>query len=178
MQYNGNILEGGVSMRPHGSPKVLEERRRKAVQFLKEKMSLHEIARRVGCHASSGLHWRNALQSGGKGALKAKSASGRPPRLTAKQKAQRVSLLTEGAMAHGYRTQLGTTQRIAELIERRLEVEAFKTNPKGCNLISKSSSWLKNTMGSLCDQNVAWLPNTVSPRKSHTLGPIRFRLHF
>jgi|WetSurMetagenome_2_1015567.scaffolds.fasta_scaffold274622_2 transposase len=122
MQYNGDILEGGVSMRPHGSPKVLEERRRKAVQFLKEKISLHEIARRVGCHASSVLRWRNALQSGGKDALKAKPASGRPPRLTAKQKAQLVSLLTEGAMAHGYRTQLWTTQRIAELIERRLDV--------------------------------------------------------
>lgn len=109
-------------MRPHGSPKSLEARRRKAVTFLEQKMSLREIARRVGCHASSVLRWRNALESGGKSALKAKPVPGRPPRLTARQKEQLIGLLTEGAMAHGYRTDLWTTQRIAEVIEHSLGV--------------------------------------------------------
>jgi transposase-like protein len=53
-------------MRPQGSPELLEERRRSVAAFLKQKLSLHEIARRIGCHASSVLRWRDALQSGGR----------------------------------------------------------------------------------------------------------------
>ena len=115
-------------MRPKGSPKLLEERRRNVIAFLKLELSLHEIARRIGCHASSVMRWRNALQSGGQEALKAKPARGRPPRLTLKQKKQLVRLLSQGAMAHGYRTELWTTQRIAELIERRLGVRYHRNH--------------------------------------------------
>jgi transposase len=146
MQYNGDILKGGVSMRPQGSPESLEARRRRVVAFLKQRLSLHEIARRIGCHASSVLRWRNALQSGGPGALKAKPAPGRPPRLSAQQKARLVRLLTQGAMAQGYRTELWTTQRIAELIERRLAVH-----------------YHRNHVGKLLHQ-LGWSPQTPERR--------------
>jgi transposase len=106
-------------MRPHGSPQDLENRRRSVIALLRKNLSLHEIARRIGCHASSVLRWRNAWRRGGGAALKAKPAPGRPPRLTLQQKAQLVVLLTQGAMVHGYRTELWTTQRIALLIERQ-----------------------------------------------------------
>jgi transposase len=96
--------------------------------WLKQRLSLHEIARRVGCHASSVLRWRNALRSGGAAALKAKPAPGRPSRLTARQKSRLVGFLAKGAMAHGYRTELWTTQRIAALIERRLGVQYHRNH--------------------------------------------------
>ena len=115
-------------MRPHGSPKTLEARRQRVVALLEQELSLHEIARRLGCHASSVLRWRNAWQAGGLDALKAKPAAGRPPRLTANQKARLVRLLTQGAMAHGYRTALWTTQRIAALIARRLGVRYHRNH--------------------------------------------------
>jgi len=115
-------------MRPHGSPQVLEQRRRSVMAWLKQKLSLHEIGRRMGCHASSVLRWRNALRSGGADALKAKPASGRPSRLTARQKSRLVCFLAQGAMAHGYRTELWTTQRIAALIERRLGVKYHRNH--------------------------------------------------
>ena len=115
-------------MRPKGSPHALEERRRSVLMFLKMKLSLHEIARRIGCNASSVMRWRNALQRGGPEALKAKPVAGRPPRLTLKQKKQLVHLLTQGAVAHGYRTELWTTQRIADLIERRLGVRYHRNH--------------------------------------------------
>jgi transposase len=115
-------------MRPTGSPKSLEERRHRVIDLLKQKLSLHEIARQIGCHTSSVMRWRNALQSGGQKALKAKPASGRPPRLTSKQKTELVRLLIQGAMAHGYRTELWTTQRIAALIERRLGVKYHRNH--------------------------------------------------
>jgi transposase len=97
---------GGVSIRAHGSRKLLEERRQRVVTSLKQKLSLHERARRIGCRASSVMRWRNAIQSGGVNGLKAKPASSRPPRLTPKQKNGLVRLLVQGARAHGYRTEL------------------------------------------------------------------------
>ncbi len=115
-------------MRPQGSPESLEARRRSVIAFLKQKLSLHEIARRLGCHASSVLRWRNAWRAGGRAALKAKPAPGRPPRLTAPQKARLVQLLLAGARAHGYRTELWTTQRIAALIEDRLGVRYHRNH--------------------------------------------------
>jgi transposase len=115
-------------MRPHGSPKTLEARRQRGVALLEQELSLHEIARRLGCHASSVLRWRNALHAGGPAALKAKPAAGRPPRLTTPQKAHLVRLLSQGAMAHGYRTELWTTQRIAALIEHRLGVRYHRNH--------------------------------------------------
>ena len=115
-------------MRPHGSPESLEERRRKVAEFLNQEISLHEIARRIGCHASSVMRWRDALQSGGPDALKAKPASGRPPRLNSKQKRTLVRLLIEGALAQGFRTELWTTQRIADLIERQWGVRYHRNH--------------------------------------------------
>ena len=115
-------------MRPTGSPELLEERRHRVIGLLKQKLSLHEIARQIGCHASSVMRWRDALQSGGQKALKAKPAPGRPPRLTLKQRTELVRLLTQGAMVHGYRTELWTTQRIAALIERRLGVRYHRNH--------------------------------------------------
>lgn len=115
-------------MRPQGSPKALEQRRRRGITFLKQKLSLHEIARRIGCHASSVLRWRKSLQAGGPAALAAKPVPGRPPRLSEAQKARLGRLLRQGAMAHGYRTELWTTQRIAELIEHRLGVHYHRNH--------------------------------------------------
>jgi transposase len=115
-------------MRPHGSPQALETRRHKVISLLRKKLSLHEIARRIGCNASSVLRWRNAWQRGGRAALRAKPASGRPPFLTQKQKTNLVTFLLQGAMAHGYRTELWTTQRIAALIEKRFGVKYHRNH--------------------------------------------------
>ena len=111
-------------------PERVETRRQRVVALLDQELSLHEIARRLGCHASSVLRWRNAWQAGGPDALKAKPAAGRPARSTANQKARLVRFLVQGAMAHGYRTELWTTQRIAALIERRLGVP-LSSQPRG-----------------------------------------------
>ena len=107
---------------------MLEARRRKIVAFLKRNLSLHEIGRRLGCHASSVLRWRNAFRSKGPAGLKAKPVPGRPPKLSASQKQRLVGFLAQGAVAHGYRTELWTTQRIAELIEQRLGVRYHRNH--------------------------------------------------
>lgn len=39
-------------MWPKGSPEELERRRRRAMAFLEQDLSLNEVARRLGCNAS------------------------------------------------------------------------------------------------------------------------------
>ena len=109
-------------MRPTGSPEALEERRRRAMAILEQDLSLNEVARRIGCNASSVMRWRDAVAVGGSEALKPKPVPGRPPKLNAKQRQRLVQYLLKGPMAQGYRTDLWTTQRIAELIEAKFRV--------------------------------------------------------
>lgn len=90
--------------------------------LLEEDLSLNEVARRVGCNASSVMRWRDAVAVGGEEALKPKPVPGRPPKLNAKQKDRLVRYLLKGPIAHGYRTDLWTTQRIAELIEAKFGI--------------------------------------------------------
>src|SRR6059036_4001134 len=75
-------------MRPHGSPEELERRRRHAVDLLKTGASITEVARRLGCSHSSVILWRDAVRRRGPTALKPKAAPGRPPKLTARQRAK------------------------------------------------------------------------------------------
>jgi transposase len=109
-------------MRPRGAAKVLERRRRHALTLLQEGLSLHAVARRVACAASSVMRWRNAFRRRGERAFEVRSSPGRPPKLTARQRRRLVRLLLQGPLAHGYRTDLWTTQRIAELIWQQFRV--------------------------------------------------------
>lgn len=104
-------------MRPFGSPKQLEKRRRKAMNLLDRGLSLNEVARRIGCNASSVMRWRDERRKHGEKGLEPKPVPGRPAKLTRRQKERLVCLLLKGAMANGYHTELWTTARIAQLIE-------------------------------------------------------------
>lgn len=109
-------------MRPFGSPLQLEVRRRKAMTLLDAGLSLNEVGRRTGASPSSVMRWRDERDAYGSDGLKPKPASGRPPRLSAKQRTRLTTLLLRGAMANGYRTELWTTARIAEMIEKTFGV--------------------------------------------------------
>ena len=114
-------------MRPFGSPKQLEKRRRKAMELLDSGLSLNAVARKIGCNASSVMRWRNERNKHGEQGLKPKPIPGRPAKLTEREKRCLISLLLKGAMANGYRTELWTTARIAELIEHNFEITTTAT---------------------------------------------------
>jgi len=84
--------------------------------LLKSGLSLNEVGRRIQCVASSVMRWRDAWRRGGAEALKVRSSPGRPPKLKPTQQRRLARLLLKGPLAHGYRTNLWTTARIAELI--------------------------------------------------------------
>jgi transposase len=104
-------------MRPFGSPKTLERRRRRAIALLAQGVSLREVARRVQASVGSVSQWRQAWQQGGEAALAPKPTPGRPRRLTAQQCTQLVALLLQGATAHGFANELWTLRRIAAVIQ-------------------------------------------------------------
>ena len=108
--------------RPKGSADLLEDRRRRALALLDEGLSLNEVGRRIGCNASSVMRWRDAHQRGGSEALQVRFSPGRPPKLRSTQRRSLVKLLLKGPLAHGYRTNLWTTARIAQLIQREFGV--------------------------------------------------------
>jgi transposase len=103
-------------MRPKGSSEQLEARRRKAMSLLRQKLSLNEVARRLGCHASSVLRWRDRVRREGTRGLKVRHTPGRPPRLSRSQQRRLVRQLLLGPGSFGYATQIWTAKRIAELI--------------------------------------------------------------
>ena len=110
-------------MRPKGSAEVLSDRRRRALKFLDRGLSLHEVARRVGCHASSVLRWRDTRRRKGKRVFEVGASRGRPAKLGARKRDRLLRLLLRGARAHGYPTDLWTCDRIAQLIQREFGVE-------------------------------------------------------
>ena len=102
---------------------MLEDRRRRALGLVDSGCSLNEAARRIGCGASSVMRWFHTRQRGGEKALKVRSSPGRPPKLQRNQKERLIRLLLKGAIARGYRTNLWTTTRIAQLIEEEFGVQ-------------------------------------------------------
>lgn len=109
-------------MRPFGSPKQLEQRRRRALEMLEEGRAPVEVARELGVDRRSVRRWKAAARRHGKEAIRARPAPGRPPRLNPTQKKALEKYLLAGAQASGFDTDLWTLPRVAQLIVRRFGV--------------------------------------------------------
>jgi transposase len=104
------------------SADLVEDRRRHALALMDDGLSLNEVGRRIGCNPSSVMRWRDARRQGGEEALQVRFSPGRPLKLVAAQRKRLVRLLLKGPVAQGYRTNLWTTARISELVEREFGV--------------------------------------------------------
>ena len=106
-----------------GSADLLEDRRRRALALCDTGLSLNEVGRRIKCAPSSVLRWFRARRRGGPEALRVRFSPGRPLKLSESERRRLLRLLLQGPQAHGYRTQLWTTARIAEVIRREFGVD-------------------------------------------------------
>ena len=113
--------EGG-RMRPHGSPAELERRRLRALEMLQEGLQPQVVAQRLGVDRRSVRRWKRSYQRRGKSGLKAQPASGRPPKLTSRQRRSLVHCILKGPPAWGFSTALWTCRRITQLIRERFHV--------------------------------------------------------
>jgi transposase len=112
-----------VVMRPPGKAAALEQRRRKAVELLQQKMRIVDVAATVKASTSSVKRWRDAYLAAGDAGLNSTPNAGRPSRLSKKQKQQLSKTLLKGARASGYLNELWTCPRVAEVIQRMFGVE-------------------------------------------------------
>ena len=97
--------------------KQLERRRRRAARLLERGVAPAEVARRVGVSRTSVHRWGKRLEKHGEQGLKRAARLGRPRGLEDAQRAQLALALKQGALAHGYATELWTLARVGQLIE-------------------------------------------------------------
>jgi transposase len=109
-------------MRSNGTAKELEARRRLAVQRVEDGWTQREVAAFLGVHPVTVAKWMARFRDQGAGGLAAKPTPGRPRFLTADQEKQVLGWLADPPTKHGFRTDLWTARRVAELIRTRLKV--------------------------------------------------------
>ena len=81
-----------------------------------------QAAKAVGVARQTAYTWKARLEEGGLEALRS-MATGRPAQLDKGQRDALATALLQGAMAHGFGTQLWTLKRVRALIERLYGVQ-------------------------------------------------------
>lgn len=99
-----------------------EGRRRRAWELKHQGWKQQDIAAALGVTAGAVSQWLKRAREQGVEALRRHPAPGRQPRLTAEQITQLPSLLERGPEAYGFRGQVWTCQRVAEVIRRTFGV--------------------------------------------------------
>ena len=100
---------------------ALERRRFEAIKLF-GKFNNSEIGRRLKVGNQTVSRWRKEHLDAGSVALRRAGRAGRLPCLDETDKARLVELLHQGPERLGYETPLWTCQRVADLIERNIEV--------------------------------------------------------
>ena len=114
-------------MRPTGSSTELEARRRLAVQRVSEGWKQKDVAAFLGVTERAVRGWVKAHREAGDDGLKAVPQPGATPKLSARREESVLSWLAKSPLAFGYQTDLWTTRRLAEVIEKRYGVR-FNAN--------------------------------------------------
>src|SRR6266699_4518307 len=108
-----------------GAPKKAdwrEERRKRAWELKEKGWQQKDIAGALGVSEGAVSQWVKRGRAGGREALNAHPATGMAPRLSTEQKAQIPGLLAKGAEAYGFRGDVWTANRVAEVIARTFGV--------------------------------------------------------
>ncbi len=104
----------------------LEWRRFRALHLAHKGWSQHDIAEALGVSRMSVSRWLARARDGGPDALRAHPSPGAPPKLSAAQKALIPEFLWHGAEAYGFRGEVWTCARIAQVIEEEFGVRYHK----------------------------------------------------
>jgi transposase len=99
-----------------------EGRRLRAFELKQEGWSQQEIADALGVSKGAVSQWMKRARQGGAQALKRRPAPGALPRLSEQQRARIPELLKQGAEAYGFRAEVWTCGRVAEVIRREFGV--------------------------------------------------------
>jgi transposase len=99
-----------------------EGRRLRAFELKEQGWKQTEIADALGVTEGAVSQWMKRAKEEGVEGLRHKPSPGAPPRLSEQERAELPELLARGAEAHGFRGDVWTCERIAEVIYRHFEV--------------------------------------------------------
>ena len=105
----------------------MEARRRLAVARVNEGWKQKDVAAFLGVSTKAVGKWMAAYRAAGDDGLKATPRTGPAPKLSARRERSVLSWLAKSPWAFGYKTDLWTTRRLAELIDKRYGVR-FNAN--------------------------------------------------
>lgn len=114
-------------MKTTGSASELEARRRLAVTRVNEGWKQKDVAAFLGVSLKAVGKWMAAYREHGDDGLKPRSRPGPTPKLSPRRERSVLSWLAKSPQAFGYKTDLWTTRRLAEVIAKRFGVR-FNSN--------------------------------------------------
>ena len=123
---------------PTHRPDAWEWRRQRAWELAQQGWWQKDIAAALGVSCAAVCQWLKRAREGGEAALRTRPRPGSPPKLTAAQKAQIPHLLAQGAEAHGYRGDVWTARRVADLIQRTFGV---RYHPDYVGQLLRQAGW-------------------------------------
>jgi transposase len=99
-----------------------EGRRLRAFELKEQGWKQTEIADALGVTEGAVSQWMKRAREEGVQALRHKPPPGAPPRLSEDERAKLPELVAQGAEAHGFRGEVWTCERVAEVIWREFGV--------------------------------------------------------
>jgi transposase len=113
-------IMGALTPQPKLTAAEKEARRKLAVRKVLSGRTQADVADFLGVHAVTVAKWMKAYCDGGEDAVVVKPVPGRPRFLTAEQEAEVRGWLLRKPTEFGFRTDLWTAARVAQLIRDRL----------------------------------------------------------
>lgn len=101
-----------------------QERRLAAVKLFEAGKNPSQVARELKVSRQAANIWHHSWQSKGRDGLLATRKPGPDPKFNSTHKEKLKELLLQGAMAHGFETELWTLPRIARIIDEKLGLKA------------------------------------------------------
>src|SRR5215212_247491 len=103
-------------------------RRQRAWELHQQGWKQRQIAAALGVSPGAVSQWLKRATLHGPAALQAHPPPGRPPLLSAAQRAQLVALLSQGAEALGFRGAIWTRRRVAQVIREHFGISYHPTH--------------------------------------------------
>jgi transposase len=116
-----------------------QARRERAAELFAQGRSQAEVARELDVSRQSASRWHTRWQADGTAALGTRGPTGRPPKIADAQLAGIEQALLEGALAHGFATDVWTLDRIALVIQGLTGVAL--SNPSVWRLLRNRLGW-------------------------------------
>jgi transposase len=116
-----------------------QARRERAAELFAQGCTQAEVARQLDVSRQSASRWRTRWQVDGAAALRTRGPTGRRPKVADDQLEAIEQALLQGALAHGFATDVWTLERIAVLIQGLTGVRL--SNPSTWRLLRERLGW-------------------------------------